>query len=401
MLQLTLCLPLSLYRLEMRLAFSLRRHAASSGLPTLSVRPRMSFPAHSMLFAASASSVSSASSLSTRRVPSASPTVTSAPSSPSPPLVLVYGGNGALGQAMVDRFKAGRWRTISVDYFRNSRADHNILLEQGNDWKTNTEVVTSALNNLAATLADEQTLPSTRGKGEAEGAYLSAVISVAGGWKGSTISSHALFDSVDVMLSSNVLSSLASAHIASHFLLPQSLLLLTGASAAASPTGTPSMIAYGLAKAAVHHLTLSLSAHDSEMTRRGVRVACMLPVTIDTPGNRQMIGSGDYSDWTPTREFADYALAWARQTEAGSVAATAGQESADEAVEEAMAQRDDVGDEQRRVKHGGGGGKVRGTKRRGRMELVSGGFYEFRTSKNVTSVNMLDDPLTLSTVVAQ
>ena len=341
------------------------------------------------------STTSTSSSLSTRRVPSSSPTVSSA-SSPSP-YVLVYGGNGALGQAMVDRFKAGRWRTISVDYFENSRADHNILLDKANDWKTNTEVVTSALTNLATTLADDHSLPKASSAGEGERAYLSAVIGVAGGWKGSTISSHALFESVDFMIASNVLSSLASAHIASHFLLPQSLLLLTGASAAASPSGTPSMIAYGLSKAAVHHLTLSLAAHDSEMTRRGVRVACMLPVTIDTPSNRQMMGAGDYSDWTPTREFADYALAWARQTQAGSTPAA--QDDAAEDDEEADGQKEQPSEE-RHVRHANS--KTATKQQRGRVALHHGGFYEFRTSKNVTSVNLLDDPLTQGQqVVAQ
>ena len=307
----------------------------------------------------------------------------------------MYGGNGALGQAMVDQFKAARWRTISVDYFQNSRADHNILLDKANDWKTNTEVVTSALSSLPATLTDEQPMRTAeQGWSEAEKAYLSAVVSVAGGWKGSTISSHALFDSVDVMVASNVLSSLASAHIASHFLLPHSLLLLTGAAAAASPAGTPSMIGYGMSKAAVHHLTLSLSAHDSEMTRRGVRVACMLPVTIDTPSNRQTMGSGDYSDWTPTQAFADYALAWARQTEAGKATHEG---RAVEQKEDTVEQKVQASDE-RHVKVGS---NESGTKQRGRT-LVHGGFYEFRTSKNVTSVTLLDDPLTLEQqVVAQ
>ena len=370
---------------DMRLSCTLRRWTALAAPITRPVLSRSPF-----------TTTCTSSSLSTRRVHSASPTVSSAPTSPSSPFVLVYGGNGALGQAMVDRFKAGRWRTISVDYYENSRADHNVLLDKPNDWKTNTEVVTSALTNLATTLSDEQAVRTEPGGGEGEKAYLSAVIGVAGGWKGSTISSHALFDSVDVMIASNVLSSLACAHIASHYLLPQSLLLLTGASAAASPAGTPSMIGYGMSKAAVHHLTLSLSAHDSEMTRRGIRVACLLPVTIDTPSNRQMMGTGDYSDWTPTQEFADYALAWARQTEAGKSAA-AGEEAEEE--EETTGERAQQSGGERHLKHAGG--KAAG-KRRGLVKLVSGGFYEFRTSKNVTSVNLLDDPLTLEQhVVAQ
>jgi hypothetical protein len=110
--------------------------------------------------------------------------------------VLVYGGNGSLGQSMISAFQAADWRTISVDYFANSAADHNILLSHSNDWKTNTESVTSSLDSIAASLSDDELLAPASPSGTA---YLAAVVAVAGGWKGSSISSPALFDSTDAM----------------------------------------------------------------------------------------------------------------------------------------------------------------------------------------------------------
>ena len=325
-----------------------------------------------------------------------SATVSSSSSTSSAPsFVLVYGGNGSLGQAMVSSFRAAGWRTISVDFYENSSADHNILLSHTNDWRTNTEAVTSSLQALASSLADDGAIAErpTGSSASAPAPYLSAVVSVAGAWKGSSISSPALFESTDLMLSQNVLSSLSSAHIASLFLLPSSLFLLTGASAASSPSGTPSMIAYGLSKAAVHHLTLSLSAHDSELTARGTRVACLLPVTIDTPKNRQVMRSADYGDWTPVGEFARCAVRWAEETDAGKRAKDArkARKGKDQDKPEGKA------GEVRRVKHAEGGERGGG----GIPTLVHGGFFEFRTSKNATSVQLIDDPLALGRVVAQ
>ena len=331
-------------------------------------------------------------------VSTGSTTVSSPSATPSSsPFVLVYGGNGSLGQSMIAAFQAAEWQTISVDYFANSAADHNILLSHSNDWKTNTQAVTSSLDSIAASLSDELLAPAA-----ASGtAYLAAVVAVAGGWKGSSISSPALFDSTDAMLAANVLSSLSSAHIAARYLLPHSLLLLTGAAAATSPAGTPSMIAYGLSKAAVHHLTLSLSSHDSELSARGIRVACLLPVTIDTPGNREVMRGADYADWTPTHEFAQHALRWAQQTEAGAARRREEKGKGEEGrgVRKQQREQDDDDGGERRVPHASGG--ERSVSGAAALPLVHGGLYEFRTSKGQTSVSLLDDPLALGQTVAQ
>lgn len=57
------------------------------------------------------------------------------------------------------------------------------------------------------------------------------------------------------------------------------------------------MIGYGMAKAAVHQLTKSLSSKDGGLPAGSVALA-LLPVTLDTPMNRKWMPTADTSTWT-------------------------------------------------------------------------------------------------------
>ena len=61
------------------------------------------------------------------------------------------------------------------------------------------------------------------------------------------------------MWQANIVSAVSAAHLASRFLAPGGLLVLTGAGAALGPT--PSMVGYGIAKAGTHHLARSGVGH--------------------------------------------------------------------------------------------------------------------------------------------
>lgn len=53
--------------------------------------------------------------------------------------------------------------------------------------------------------------------------------------------------------------------------------------------GTPGMVGYGAAKAAVHQMTKSLAAAGAQSgLPEGVTVLAILPVTLDTPMNRKV-----------------------------------------------------------------------------------------------------------------
>lgn len=64
------------------------------------------------------------------------------------------------------------------------------------------------------------------------------------------------------------------------------------------------MIGYGLAKAAVHQLTKSLSAPKSGLPANAKAVA-ILPITLDTPMNRKFMPKADFSSWTPLETVAE------------------------------------------------------------------------------------------------
>lgn len=93
-----------------------------------------------------------------------------------------------------------------------------------------------------------------------------------------------------------------SAAIGANYLKPGGLLALTGANPALK--GTPGMMGYGMAKAAVHQLTKSLAGKDSGLPDNSLVVA-ILPITLDTPMNRKWMPNGDFSSWTPLEFIAE------------------------------------------------------------------------------------------------
>lgn len=104
------------------------------------------------------------------------------------------------------------------------------------------------------------------------------------------------------MLKQSVASSVLASSIASKYLKPGGILVLTGAKAALGPT--PGMIGYGLAKAAIHHLTKSLADENGGLPA-GAQAVSILPATLDTPMNRKWMPKADTSTWTPLEFIAE------------------------------------------------------------------------------------------------
>lgn len=115
-----------------------------------------------------------------------------------------------------------------------------------------------------------------------------------------------------MMVKQSLWSSLIASRLAAKYLNDGGFLALTGAKAALEET--PGMIGYGLAKAAVHHLTTTLAAPKSGLPAESV-VAAILPVTLDTPMNRKWMPKADTSTWTPTEFVAELFHKWATGVE--------------------------------------------------------------------------------------
>ncbi|KAK0393589.1 hypothetical protein QR680_000293 [Steinernema hermaphroditum] len=216
--------------------------------------------------------------------------------------VLVYGGNGALGSVVVDYFKAKQFWTVSIDLKKNDKADASITVDPTTTWG---EQEQSILTGLKSTLGADK---------------LDAVFCVAGGWAGGNASSADMIKTADLMWKQSVWSSTISARIAAEHLKESGLIQLTGAAPAVD--GTPGMIGYGMAKAAVQQLTKSLAAKGSGLPDGACSLA-ILPVTLDTPMNRKWMPKADHSTWTPLEFIAESLHNWtinaAARPESGSL----------------------------------------------------------------------------------
>lgn len=165
----------------------------------------------------------------------------------------------------------------SIDREANDLADENIIVPNEQNW---VEQETTILNTLANLLKEDK---------------LDAVICVAGGWAGGNVKKD-LAKNADLMWRQSVWTSSIAAAISANYLKPNGVLTLTGADAALN--GTPGMIGYGMAKAAVHQLTKSLASPKSGLPEDAL-VVSILPVTLDTPMNRKWMPNDDHSKWTP------------------------------------------------------------------------------------------------------
>ncbi|XP_060633908.1 dihydropteridine reductase [Anolis sagrei] len=203
--------------------------------------------------------------------------------------VLVYGGRGALGSKCVEYFRAKDWWVASIDLEANEEASASVVVKKTDSFLEQADQVTEDVEKLL---------------GEKK---VDAILCVAGGWAGGSAKVKSLYKNSDLMWKQSVWTSTISSHLATKYLKEGGLLTLTGAKAALS--GTPGMIAYGMAKAAVHQLCQSLSSSNSGLPPGSSAVA-ILPVTLDTPMNRKFMPDADFSSWTPldfiTETFYDW-----------------------------------------------------------------------------------------------
>ncbi|KAF7393168.1 dihydropteridine reductase [Vespula maculifrons] len=205
--------------------------------------------------------------------------------------VIIYGGKGALGSACVSQFKSKNWWVGSIDMKPNETADANIVVNANRNWQEQESDILSEIKNI---LKEDK---------------VDGVICVAGGWAGGNASSSDFIKNNDLMWKQSVWSSAIAASIASHYLKQGGFLALTGAKAALE--GTPGMIGYGMAKAAVHQLTKSLASKDSGLPLDSI-VATILPVTLDTPMNRKWMPKADTSTWTSLEFVSDLFWKWSQ-----------------------------------------------------------------------------------------
>lgn len=205
---------------------------------------------------------------------------------------LVVGGCGGLGAPVVALFsRADGWHCTSIDFSENEAAHSNMLVGQDEDFA-------ESAPRLVGALADHG---------------FDVIVHAAGSWAGSDPGLSDFPVSLQKLWHANVESAALAAHLAGQLLRPNGMLILTGAKVASVAGGTPGMAAYGMTKAATHHLMESMASN----LKDGRRAFAILPVTIDTVANRGAMPGADTSAWTDPNDIAQEVMEWAQAVDGG------------------------------------------------------------------------------------
>jgi NAD(P)-dependent dehydrogenase (short-subunit alcohol dehydrogenase family) len=197
--------------------------------------------------------------------------------------VIVTGGTGALGRAVVERLLEDGCR-VAVPFRR------------AQDWSTLRDALGhgDSLFGAEADLADPGRARTFVDQAAARLGVLDGLALAAGGWEGGTTFETSPEGEWDRMLRGNLDTMAHVCRAALPHLRRQGGSVVAVGSRAAE-TGGAGMAAYAVSKVAVHALVRVLALENRD---HGVRFNAVLPGTIDTPANRRAMPEADPSRWT-------------------------------------------------------------------------------------------------------
>jgi NAD(P)-dependent dehydrogenase (short-subunit alcohol dehydrogenase family) len=221
--------------------------------------------------------------------PEAALDVVSPRSAPAARGVVVTGGTGALGRALV-RLLLDRGARVAVP-FRSAAAWASLQEEAG---------AGAPLFGAAADLADPAAAQAFLDEAAARLGVLDGLALTAGGWAGGSRFDAAPPDEWPSMLRANLETVANACRAALPHLRKQGGSVVAVGARAAEADGAE-MAAYVVSKVAVHALVRVLALENAPA---GVRFNAVLPGTIDTPANRRAMPDADPSRWTSPRAIA-------------------------------------------------------------------------------------------------
>jgi NAD(P)-dependent dehydrogenase (short-subunit alcohol dehydrogenase family) len=218
-------------------------------------------------------------------------------------VVVVTGGTGALGRAVVDAFLAAGDRVV-VPWI--VKAELDLCAEA---WRDAARV--GAVRFVEADVAEPEAAAAVaRLAPDAE-----VLVCCAGGFAGGAPVDATELEVWDRMYRMNLrtAASMCRAIVPAMRARRRGAVVLVGSRAALErPAG---LAAYSASKSAVLVLTETLQR---EVARDGVRVNAVVPTTIDTPANRAAMPGADFSQWTPPAKIASV-IVWLASDTAASV----------------------------------------------------------------------------------
>jgi len=193
-------------------------------------------------------------------------------------VVVIAGGMGALGRALVARFKQRGDRVVVLDHTKgandDSKGDADLML------------LDVDLNDTGSTGQAFNTVVNTFGR-------LDAVISVAGGFVYEEVGSGSV-DAWDSMYSMNLRTAVVTCQAALPLLRAHGAGQIVCIGADAVGKGRAGLGAYSASKAGVMELVRTLAIENRD---HGITVNAVLPSTLDTPANREAMPDADPSRW--------------------------------------------------------------------------------------------------------
>ncbi len=213
-------------------------------------------------------------------------------------IIIVTGGFGALGRAVVSHLTVAGHQVAAVD-MAPVPAEHQAALALGGVDLAEEDAVAEAYRKVVSGLGSP-----------------GGVVNIAGGFVWETVADGSL-DSFDRMYRMNLRTAAASCRAAIPLLAEGSAIVNVGAAGAVRP-GT-GFAAYAASKTGVHALTESLA---EELKGRGIRVNAVLPTIIDTPTNRADMPDADTSTWVRP-EAAARVIAFLLSAESGAITGAA------------------------------------------------------------------------------
>jgi NAD(P)-dependent dehydrogenase (short-subunit alcohol dehydrogenase family) len=203
-------------------------------------------------------------------------------------VVVVTGGFGTLGRAVVRAFESAGGRVAAVGRSAVAPAD---AARAGEGYLPLGEIDLTRFDHA------ERAMQSVIGRF----GRLDVLVNIAGGFRWQTLMEGDLAV-WDMMYAINLKTAVVASKAALPAILKSDAGRVINIGAGAAAKAGAGMGAYTASKAGVQRLTESLS---EELKHKGVTVNAVLPGIIDTPQNRSDMPDADRSKWVPPEAIAD------------------------------------------------------------------------------------------------
>jgi len=200
-------------------------------------------------------------------------------------VVVVTGGHGVLGRAVVEAALAQGLGVALIDHAKGEGAPEGALEIAGVDL-TDADAATTAMNTVAEQLG-----------------RIDAVLNIAGGFVWQKVDEAE--PTWDRMFALNLTTALNASRAALPHLKASSEGRIVNVGSAAALKAGAGMGPYAASKSAVHSLTQALA---EELKATSVTVNAVLPSIIDTPANRKDMPDADPRTWVAPADLAQVIL---------------------------------------------------------------------------------------------